>query len=152
MDTRRTMLLFASVVLLVAIPLVGFATFPEEETPVLGWWESTDLDGSHQVMNIQAGRIDITDDGASVCRGARRTGASLSPVFSPYLMRDRFEPLFGRQRVFASMAFWCEDQSQGFGPMAWRAQYVSEDLPEGVVQTLTDMYGVVWTRQGLPWR
>ncbi|MGH2674165.1 MAG: hypothetical protein ACRDKA_04480 [Actinomycetota bacterium] len=112
--------------------------------PFMGTWVSTDQDGSSQTMTIRASgegayEIVVHDDSASVCSGAPSTMTGTGRL-------DSATELFVPSPVLA-----CDDGSE---PAAVSGPALQEQLRnltfahDPAADTLTDSFGVVWSRAG----
>ncbi len=134
----RILIVAASVFLLslLAVSLVSAAP-----NPFVGSWESTDIDGSYQVLTVGGGpgashRVRYYDYGASVCDDPPFSGALEFAASASGFLAESGNDLTGTLPVYCLTrppAFW--------GNAAFH--YVYDPSSD----TLTDSFGVVWARR-----
>jgi hypothetical protein len=134
--------------------LLGFILLPnlssgpqpasDPQSPFLGTWVTSDLDGSTPTMTIQGledgtAEITVLDDFASVCSGAPSTMTGIGRLEGD------------RELVLPSAALTCDDGSQ---PEALSGPPLEEQLQDLTfthdpgTDTLTDNFGSLWAREG----
>ena len=124
-------------IIIVAVTAVGAFAAPPD--PFVGRWESTDIDGSYQVMTIGGGphRISYHDFGATVC--------GLDPVTGDFLYgaTARGSGTVSGTDYSGAWDVWCLSHPTTliFTGLGFQFTY------NAASDTLTDLAGVVWNRR-----
>lgn len=134
----RILFIVASLVLVVA---VGTSTARAASAPFLGVWESTDVDGSYQVLTIGSGpgnshHVRYYDFGASVCGVDPETGQILY-AGGAHGSLTRFGNV-----LTGTLPFYCRTAPPTFwGNVTFYLTY------DPATDSITDGWGNVWTRK-----
>jgi len=135
-----------TVVSLVLMLAAAFSTGAAAPNPFIGVWESTDTDGSHQILTIGGGPMGshhfrYYDYGASVCGlgpgGEFLFAASARGVLTEDT-QDGYAILHGVTQVY------CQTAPPSPAPVPSPSQFAYTYDP--IFDTLTDIWGVEWTR------
>jgi hypothetical protein len=133
----------AGILLMAAVLALSLAYVSQanaDPDPLVGGWESIDIDGSSQDLKVGRGpgatyRMVLTDDGATIC--------GLDPVTGDILYAAQargFGTLSGSV-ISGSWDVFCFQTPHTYvGTFAFTFTY------DAVANTLTDNLGVVWTR------
>ena len=125
-------------ILILAFTTIGAFAAPPSD-PFIGRWESTDIDGSYQVMSIGGGphRISYHDFGATVC--------GLDPVTGDFLYgaTARGSGMVSGNDYSGTWDVWCLSKPTTLILTGLAFQFTYDPSTD----TLTDLLGVVWHRR-----
>lgn len=136
--SKRILFIVASLLLVLAIGTSPALAAPD---PLRGAWESTDVDGSYQVLNIGGGpgksyHVRYYDYGASVCGVDPESGAILYSGSARGKMTRLGYVLSG------TLPFYCRTSPPTFwGYVGFQFTY------DPATDRLTDGWGNIWTRK-----
>lgn len=120
---------------------VGISPAFAAPNPLQGMWESTDVDGSYQILHIGGGpasthQVRYYDYGASVCGVDPESGAILYAGWARGSLTRYNYVLAG------TLPFYCRTSPPTFwGNVTFQFTY------DPGTDTLTDGWGIVWTRK-----
>lgn len=139
--------LLAIPLVLAVVMLAAPAAGAPADFPVVGSWESTDVDGSHQHMTIGNGPnrpFFLRDDGGTVCDDAGFGFVPITVAGNMQIFNE--DPL---QFFFGPADVYCYPRGAGGRQLVFTGAFFGFQY-EPVTDTIFDFAGVCWYRSGNP--